>query len=79
MSYCRFQNTVLALKDCEGVLEEMVDGDPEPLSDEELGAAQQLVTSCLSIVQLLAERGSLEFLPDMDLTTVVQQLNDAAA
>lgn len=78
MSYCRFHNTELALRDCEGVLEEMIDGDPVRLSDDELYAAQRLVAICLNIVQLLAERGSLEFAPDMDLATVVQELNDAA-
>ncbi|MGO1069591.1 hypothetical protein [Lysobacter sp. CA199] len=78
MSYCRFQNTALALKDCESVLEELADGDPARLSDEELRAAQRLVTSCLNIVQFLAERGSLEFEPDMDLATVVEELNEAA-
>lgn len=78
MSYCRFHNTELALRDCEGVLEEMIDGDRERLGDDELYAAQRLVAICLNIVQLLAERGSLEFAPDMDLVTVVQELNDAA-
>lgn len=78
MSDCRFQNTALDLADCEEVLEEMADSVPERLSDEELRAAQRLVTSCLHIVQLLAERGSLEFVPNMDLATVVGELNDAA-
>ncbi|MGO1069739.1 hypothetical protein [Lysobacter sp. CA199] len=78
MTYCRFHNTAIALRDCEYVLEEMIDADPEKLSDDELMAAQQLVASCLNIVQLLAERGSLEFEPDMDLATVVKELNDAA-
>lgn len=78
MSYCRFQNTALALSTCEEVLEDMVDGDPERLSDDELSAAQRLVTSCLNIVQLLAERGGLDFAADMDLAAVVQELNDAA-
>lgn len=78
MSYCRFQNTALALEVCEEILEEMADGDPARLSEAELHAAQRLVTSCLNIVQLLAERGSLEFEPDMDLASVVEELNDAA-
>lgn len=78
MSYCQFQNTALHLKVCEEVLEDLADGDPEPLSDEELEAAKRLVASCLNIVQLLAERGSLEFEPDMDLETVVEELNEAA-
>ncbi|MGO1069662.1 hypothetical protein [Lysobacter sp. CA199] len=78
MSYCRFQNTALHLKVCEEVLEDLADGDPERLSDEELEAAKRLVASCLNIVQLLAERGSLEFEPNMDLETVVEELNQAA-
>lgn len=72
------QNTALDLAECEQALEDMVDSDPKRLSDGELRAAQRLVTSCLHIVQLLAERGSLEFVPDMDLATVVGELNDAA-
>lgn len=78
MSYCRFQNTALHLKACEEVLEGLTDGDPDPLSAEELEAAKRLVTSCLNIVQLLAERGSLEFEPDMDLEAVVEELKEAA-
>ena len=78
MAYCRFQNSVLALKDCEGIFEEMLDGNPEPLSDEELAAAQQLAAGCLNIVQMLAERGAVYFAPDMDLAPVIVELNDAA-
>ncbi|ALN93821.1 hypothetical protein [Lysobacter gummosus] len=78
MSYCRFQNTAQRLEDCQWVLEDMAGGDPERLSDEELEAAKRLVASCLNIVQLLAERGSLEFEPHMDLETVVEELNRAA-
>ncbi|UZW61844.1 hypothetical protein [Lysobacter enzymogenes] len=78
MSYCRFHNTLVALRDCEGVFEDMLDGDPRSLSDEELIAAQQLVATCLNIVQILAERGAVYFEPDMDLSAVVKALNDAA-
>ncbi|WP_064746388.1 hypothetical protein [Lysobacter antibioticus] len=78
MSYCRFQNTAIALRDCEHALEEMTDGDPEKLSGDELSAAKQLVASCVNIVQRLAERGELEFEPDMDLAPVLKELNDAA-
>ncbi|MGH8083461.1 MAG: hypothetical protein ACREP7_22985 [Lysobacter sp.] len=78
LSYCMFQNTARDLKHCEEVLSEMVDGDPAKLSAEELIAAQRLVTSCVNIVQLLAERGGVFFEPDMDLTTVLEELNDAA-
>ncbi|MET4727956.1 hypothetical protein ABIE09_001763 [Lysobacter enzymogenes] len=66
------------MRDCEGVFEDMLDGDPRNLSDEELIAAQQLVATCLNIVQILAERGAVDFEPDMDLSAVVKTLNDAA-
>jgi hypothetical protein len=78
MSYCRFHNTLVALRDCEGVLEDMVDGDPRKLSDEELIAAQQLAATCVNIVQILAERGAVDFGPDMDLGAVIKALNDEA-
>ncbi|WP_408952081.1 hypothetical protein [Lysobacter sp. Hz 25] len=78
MSNCRFQNTASGLADCVEVLEDMADGDPPPLSEEELEAAHRLVTSCLGIVRLLAERGSLEFEPDMDLALVLDDLNFSA-
>ncbi|ALN83051.1 hypothetical protein LA76x_4949 [Lysobacter antibioticus] len=57
----------------------MSDGDPPRLSEEELRAAQRLVSCCLNIVQLLAERGSLDFEPDMDLNSVLDELNEAAS
>jgi hypothetical protein len=78
MSCYEFQSAASHLADCEVVLEDMLDGDPKRLSDDELRAAQQLVGRCLNIVKLLAERGSLYFEPDMDLATVVKELNDAA-
>ncbi|MBT2748358.1 MULTISPECIES: hypothetical protein [unclassified Lysobacter] len=78
MSYCRFHNTLHALRDCDHVLGDMVDGDPERLSAEELEATKELATTCLNIVQMLAERGSLAFEPDMDLARVVEELNDSA-
>lgn len=78
ISDCRFQNTALDLADCEQALEEMADGDPPRLTEEELRAAQRLVTSCLNIVRLLAKRGSLVFEPDMDLDSVLDELNEAA-
>jgi hypothetical protein len=46
MSYCRFQNTLSDLRDCEGS-----DGmhDPDVLSDEEKKARKSLIALCLSI------------------------------
>lgn len=78
MSCCRFQNTLVDLRDCEVAFEDMLDGNPRKLSEEELSAAQRLVFTCLNIIQMLAERGAVYFEPDMDLSAVVKELNDAA-
>lgn len=54
MGYCRFQNTALDLSDCRDALQELFDGDCEPLSDDELPAAERLVALCAEIVALAA-------------------------
>jgi len=50
MSYCRFQNTYLDLKDC---LEYLQDNnfETENLSDEELRAYNRLVQTCKEIIE----------------------------
>ena len=56
MSYCRFQNTLHDLRDCSDALEELLNGAvDEPLSREELAAAQQLVGQCAEIVAMVAD------------------------
>jgi hypothetical protein len=61
MSYCRFQNTAMDLDDCQESLEALINGDEErPLSREELAAAKRLVSTCLSIVSLVADSGDCE-------------------
>lgn len=60
MSYCRFENTSLDLRDCEEVLVGMVAGDEEPLSDEELRSSKRLVQSCARIFFLLHEYATQE-------------------
>src|SRR5882672_3818128 len=50
MSYCRFHNTLLDLRDCFYALEELEDrGNSEPLSDEENAAAIGLIKLCKQI------------------------------
>lgn len=46
MSYCRFQNTLLDLRDCEEA-EGMY--DPDTLSDEERKARRRLIELCKTI------------------------------
>lgn len=82
MSYCRFENTLRDLRDCEDALQEMVDRDTEKLSQYELPAAQELVACAMRIVRMMAEEGQLELSnadhPQFDekLSEVVVTLNE---
>lgn len=49
MSYCRFQNTLMDLQDCQEVLDEMTVEEAGKLSDEERRAATKLVNMCRQI------------------------------
>lgn len=48
MSYCRFQNTLSDLRDCETALNE-TNGDLERLSADEKKAAERLIRLCRKI------------------------------
>jgi len=48
MSYCRFQNTLIALRDCGDALDE-IDGNLAELSKDEARAADQLIRLCTQI------------------------------
>lgn len=54
MSYCRFQNTLADLEDCEKALCELIDSAKE-LSKEELWAARALVDVCIAIAHEFPE------------------------
>lgn len=56
MSYCRFQNTLSDLIDCENS-EGMY--DPEVLSDEEKVARRRLVNLCKTIAEEFSDDDSL--------------------
>lgn len=60
MSYCRFQNTVLDVRDCRGALAELLDEGMDPLSAEELQAARQLVGLCAEVLQTVGEAMGLD-------------------
>ncbi len=47
MAYCRFQNTLADLRDCEDALDEM--WDLSELSEEERKAAKRLIQVCRRI------------------------------
>lgn len=47
MSYCRFENTLQALRECENALNEGFRNDPiSELSDHEQASAKQLMELC---------------------------------
>jgi hypothetical protein len=80
MSYCRFRNTLIDLRDCFGALEDMTTDEPvKPLSREELAAAEQLASTCLDLLRLLCEIGGDDLNDDLDPTAIVRCLNKAAA
>jgi hypothetical protein len=57
MSYCRFENTLRDLQDCQNALEEISYTDGlSPLSLSEQVAARQLITLCRKIADEHGER-----------------------
>jgi hypothetical protein len=83
MSYCRFENTVSDLGDCQLALEDLLMGDSNPLSDRELNKARELISTCADILALVQEQSGMdrrEFLNKMDndpKETINQILNNA--
>ena len=55
MSYCRFQNTLLALKECASDLGEMIEGQGEPFSREERRACVSLAEEMIEFLRMLDE------------------------
>jgi hypothetical protein len=53
MSYCRFQNTLSDLRDCQSFLSEFLDIDSaeKELSSEEFKAMKKLITLCKQIAK----------------------------
>lgn len=50
MSYCRFQNTLTDLRECESVLEDAYNFSDIDLSQDEMRALKRLIPVCQSIV-----------------------------
>lgn len=63
MSYCRFQNTLMDLRDCQ---EHMDDGD---LSEEERDARRELIDVCWRIAQDYANEPTDEELDENERRT----------
>jgi hypothetical protein len=81
MSDCRFRRVVTDLSDCEDAIDELFNGvtdDGQPLSDDELRAAQQLITLCISVVALVADMANVTVdLEDIEqsIETVLRKAN----
>lgn len=55
MSYCRFRNTTIDLADCVYTLENIRNGEKEPLSPEEYSASKRMYDLCQEYIQLFEE------------------------
>lgn len=80
MSYCRFRNTDGDLADCAAALRSLSLLEAEPLSRDELDAAQSLVSRCVSIVLAVADHGGADLsYGDLDSARFVDALREAIA
>ena len=85
MSYCRFENTLHDLQDCEEALDHLFEGTA-PLSGAELQCAAELVQTCQSILDMVAhearrngeEVDNVAALPADDITTILDEANQVA-
>ena len=83
MSYCRFENTMRDLRDCEGALEELFNNghEEDELSREhELPSAKELVKTCQRILEMVADRADkpVEDLTEDDIDAVMNEANEEA-
>lgn len=81
MSYCRFENTARDLDDCQEAFERFMDGDEEDkgdgsaLSEREVEAAKRLLSTCLDIVQIVADELCTDSLGDIDEEKIRQMVD----
>ena len=61
MSYCRFENTLAALRDCKDQVEELYTGEAAyATGDDECRKAAQLVRACADLLEIVAEHTSID-------------------
>jgi hypothetical protein len=68
MSHCRFRNTDSALSECNDALEDLLTGEGEPLTIDELRAAKSLALRCIEIIELIEEHADEPFQDSDDAT-----------
>lgn len=74
MSDCRFRRIMTDLSDCEDAIDELFNGvtdDGQPLSDDELHAARQLIETSIRIVTQIADEAQIP----VDLDDVEQSID----
>lgn len=77
MSYCKFHNTLIDLKDCRNTIEEMVTGDEDEtfsLSHEEARAAESLAEQCFDILALLCEHSGVDLDQHLDARELMRSV-----
>jgi hypothetical protein len=81
MNYCKFQNTLSDLADCQRTLEEIFEGGGDegqtPLSDDELRAAKALIQTCFDITKLVAEQREVP-MDELDENDQIEGIMDEA-
>lgn len=70
MSYCRFQNTLLAVQECSADLGNMLEGQGETLSREERRACVELAEEMIEFLRMLDECSSDGLSDDEDICVV---------
>lgn len=85
MSYCRFENTLRDLSDCQNALEGLFAGEQGKLSDEELRHAKALVQCCIDIASRVADQRGIcvneeDGMSDLEssIDEILDEANDAA-
>lgn len=84
MSYCRWENTLSDLLECQDALGALINGE-DKLSDSELAAAKRLVQACGEICRAL-EASSETIIEDpasaaadRDFDSILDKLNEEAS
>ena len=67
MSYCRFRNTLLAVRECAGDIGDMIEGRGEAFSREERKACVELAEEMIEFLQMLDESSGGGLSDDEDI------------
>lgn len=74
MSYCRFRNTLSDLQDCKQALNDMVIGNGDKLSRDELEAAKELLRSSRELLLSAVDDFGINFETTIDDDGFLEQV-----